>query len=166
MTAQPKSELLESLPQREWIGIGILAVGVTLVLSSTYQLGLPCTFLGASAVTPPPRHDCAAGDYFGILLDAPATGFPFNVLNDPMYVGTALNFLGEAVRCATCMRRLRNQARQQCERRRRVVGAAGACGVPGRASLRGVSSAHVFAAPTSAGPSPPRSTPTAARSSR
>ena len=39
-----------------------------------------------------------AGDYFGILLDAPATGFPFNVLSDPMYVGTTINFFAEAIR--------------------------------------------------------------------
>ena len=30
-------------------------------------------------------------------MDAPVTGFPFNVLSDPMYVGTTLNFLGHAI---------------------------------------------------------------------
>ena len=41
---------------------------------------------------------CETGDYFGILLDAPATGFPYNIMSDPMYNGTTLNFLGEAIR--------------------------------------------------------------------
>ena len=38
-----------------------------------------------------------AGDYFGFLMPARVTGFPFNVLSDPMYVGTTLNFFGHAV---------------------------------------------------------------------
>jgi len=34
------------------------------------------------------------GDYFGILMDARVTGFPFNVLENPMYIGSTMNFLG------------------------------------------------------------------------
>lgn len=37
------------------------------------------------------------GDYFGILMDAPVTGFPFNVTGSPMYWGSTLNFLGVAL---------------------------------------------------------------------
>ncbi len=37
------------------------------------------------------------GDYFGILMDAPVTSFPFNVSSAPMYVGSTLNFLGTAL---------------------------------------------------------------------
>lgn len=37
------------------------------------------------------------GDYFGILMDAPVTGFPFNVTGAPMYVGSTLSFLGSAI---------------------------------------------------------------------
>jgi phosphatidylethanolamine/phosphatidyl-N-methylethanolamine N-methyltransferase len=34
------------------------------------------------------------GDYFGILLKDRVTSFPFNVLNNPMYVGAAMSFFG------------------------------------------------------------------------
>jgi len=51
-------------------------------VSSFYALGVTGTFLG---------------DYVGILMDKPATGFPFNVLNDPMYVGSTLNFIASAL---------------------------------------------------------------------
>ena len=37
------------------------------------------------------------GDYFGILMDSMVTGFPFNVLSDPMYVGSTLNFVAVAL---------------------------------------------------------------------
>lgn len=37
------------------------------------------------------------GDYFGILLKERVTGFPFNVVEDPMYVGSALVYLGMAL---------------------------------------------------------------------
>jgi hypothetical protein len=37
------------------------------------------------------------GDYFGILMSNRVTGFPFNVLNDPMYIGSALSHLGTAL---------------------------------------------------------------------
>jgi Phospholipid methyltransferase len=35
-----------------------------------------------------------SGDYFGILMDDMVTSFPFNVLNNPMYVGSAMSFFG------------------------------------------------------------------------
>jgi len=60
----------------------LYATGSTLVVSSFYALGVTGTFLG---------------DYVGILMDKPATGFPFNVLNDPMYVGSTLNFIASAL---------------------------------------------------------------------
>ena len=37
------------------------------------------------------------GDYFGILMTRRVTGFPFNVLNDPMYIGSFLSHLGTAL---------------------------------------------------------------------
>ncbi|WVR06155.1 hypothetical protein IAU60_003185 [Kwoniella sp. DSM 27419] len=37
------------------------------------------------------------GDYFGILMSHRVTSFPFNVLSDPMYVGSALSHLGTAL---------------------------------------------------------------------
>ena len=64
------------------LAYALYALGTTLVLSSFYQLGLTGTFLG---------------DYVGILMDEPATGFPFNVLSHPMYIGSTLNFIASAL---------------------------------------------------------------------
>jgi len=66
----------------QYAAYALLAVGNILVLSSTYQLGITGTFLG---------------DYFGILLDDIVTGFPFNLMNAPMYYGSTMNFLGTAL---------------------------------------------------------------------
>ena len=60
----------------------LLAAGNTLVLSSMWALGLTGTYLG---------------DYFGILMDAPVTSFPFNVTSAPMYYGSTMSFLGTAL---------------------------------------------------------------------
>ena len=38
------------------------------------------------------------GDYFGILLNKKATSFPFNIMNNPMYWGSTMNFLGYSLR--------------------------------------------------------------------
>lgn len=47
-----------------------------------YALGVTGTYLG---------------DYFGILMDAPVTTFPFNVSDAPMYHGSTLSFLATAL---------------------------------------------------------------------
>ena len=52
------------------------------MLTSIYALGITGTYLG---------------DYFGILMKERVTGFPFNVLNDPMYVGSTMAFVGGAL---------------------------------------------------------------------
>ncbi|CAG8523290.1 1441_t:CDS:2 [Paraglomus brasilianum] len=57
-------------------------VGIVFVLSSMYALGLTGTYLG---------------DYFGILMDTRVTSFPFNILEDPMYYGSTMIFLGTAL---------------------------------------------------------------------
>lgn len=80
-------EALESQPFYEpihqpYLAIALFAVGSVLVLSSMWALGVTGTYLG---------------DYFGILMDAPVTGFPFNVSNSPMYTGSTLNFLAVAL---------------------------------------------------------------------
>ncbi|ODM21720.1 Methylene-fatty-acyl-phospholipid synthase [Aspergillus cristatus] len=67
---------------RPILGAVLFGVGSILVLSSMYALGVTGTYLG---------------DYFGILMDAPVTGFPFNVTGSPMYWGSTLNFLGVAL---------------------------------------------------------------------
>ena len=48
-------------------------------------------------LTPPPGT--FLGDYFGILMKEKVTGFPFNVLDNPMYVGSTLLFLAHSLRC-------------------------------------------------------------------
>ncbi|KAK4692619.1 hypothetical protein P7C71_g4621, partial [Lecanoromycetidae sp. Uapishka_2] len=65
-----------------YLAYALLAIGNTLVLTSYYALGITGTFLG---------------DYFGILMDEPVTGFPFNVTGAPMYWGSTMSFLGTAL---------------------------------------------------------------------
>lgn len=57
-------------------------LGQIFVLSSFYKLGLTGTFLG---------------DYCGILMEAPVRTFPFNVLANPMYIGSTLSFFAIAL---------------------------------------------------------------------
>ncbi len=80
---QPKLEISEDYSNLlELISIAIFILGQIFVLSSFYKLGITGTFLG---------------DYCGILMDAPVTTFPFNVLNNPMYVGSTLSFVALAL---------------------------------------------------------------------
>ncbi|CAO3649711.1 unnamed protein product [Cunninghamella echinulata] len=64
------------------IAIVLFLTGNVLVLSSMWALGFTGTYLG---------------DYFGILMDARVTGFPFNVCEDPMYTGSTFTFLATAL---------------------------------------------------------------------
>ncbi|WRT67587.1 uncharacterized protein IL334_004559 [Kwoniella shivajii] len=64
------------------IAVALFAAGQTFVISSMWALGVTGTYLG---------------DYFGILMTHRVTSFPFNVLSDPMYVGSALTHLGTAL---------------------------------------------------------------------
>lgn len=57
--------------------------GLTLTISSMFRLGITGTYLG---------------DYFGMLKDSRVTAFPYNVVDNPMYVGSTIAFLGLAVR--------------------------------------------------------------------
>lgn len=61
---------------------GLIGIGQIFVWSSFWKLGITGTFLG---------------DYCGILMDAPVTSFPFNVLSNPMYVGSTMSFLGSSL---------------------------------------------------------------------
>lgn len=60
----------------------LIGGGNVLVLSSMWALGVTGTYLG---------------DYFGILMDKMVTGFPFNVVSSPMYVGSTMSFIGTAL---------------------------------------------------------------------
>ncbi|KAJ1726812.1 Phosphatidyl-N-methylethanolamine N-methyltransferase [Coemansia biformis] len=81
MQEQPTLPLLDN-PAASAVGAAAMAAGMLLVTSSTYMLGITGTFLG---------------DYFGILMDSRVTGFPFSVLDNPMYVGSTLSFLGASL---------------------------------------------------------------------
>jgi phosphatidylethanolamine/phosphatidyl-N-methylethanolamine N-methyltransferase len=65
-----------------WVAYLLSGVGTLLVVSSMWALGVTGTYLG---------------DYFGILMDAPVTGFPFNISASPMYWGSTMNFLAAAL---------------------------------------------------------------------
>ncbi|KAL2119721.1 hypothetical protein VTJ04DRAFT_6682 [Mycothermus thermophilus] len=78
---QPSHPALEQ-PLAKYIAYALLATGNILVISSTWQLGITGTFLG---------------DYFGILMDDIVTGFPFNLMNAPMYYGSTMSFFGGAI---------------------------------------------------------------------
>lgn len=69
-------------PYWEILGYVTGTVGVVLVLSSFWQLGMTGTYLG---------------DYFGILMEKRVTAFPFNYFSDPMYDGSSLIFLSKAL---------------------------------------------------------------------
>jgi len=78
---QPRVRLLPE-PYSIVIPVILMILGQVFVLTSTWALGITGTFLG---------------DYFGILLDNRVECFPFNVLRDPMYVGSTMCFAGGAL---------------------------------------------------------------------
>lgn len=78
---QPRVPLLPA-PLDVLVPAVLFAAGQTFVVSSTWALGITGTFLG---------------DYFGILMDHRVEGFPFNVLRDPMYVGSTMCFAATAL---------------------------------------------------------------------
>ncbi|EAT85434.1 hypothetical protein SNOG_06783 [Parastagonospora nodorum SN15] len=80
--AQPTQPPRSSPPSSNTLPIPLFLTGNTLVLTSMYALGVTGTYLG---------------DYFGILMDAPVTTFPFNVSEAPMYHGSTLSFLATAL---------------------------------------------------------------------
>uniref|UniRef100_A0A3Q3IFP7 Phosphatidylethanolamine N-methyltransferase n=1 Tax=Monopterus albus TaxID=43700 RepID=A0A3Q3IFP7_MONAL len=65
-----------------YAGVTLMVLGTLLVVSSFLALGFTGTFLG---------------DYFGILMDEKVTGFPFNIIKNPMYWGSTANYLGLAL---------------------------------------------------------------------
>jgi phosphatidylethanolamine N-methyltransferase len=78
---QPRGRILPS-PLDTIVPVVLFVLGQTFVVTSTWALGITGTFLG---------------DYFGILMDHRVEGFPFNVLRDPMYVGSTMCFAATAL---------------------------------------------------------------------
>lgn len=70
----------------EALGYLIVTIGAVLVIASSWKLGFFVSFMG---------------DYFGLLLNSKVTGFPFNVVNDPMYFGSGLVYLGLSLQHAS-----------------------------------------------------------------
>ncbi|XP_043944869.1 phosphatidylethanolamine N-methyltransferase [Protopterus annectens] len=81
MKTQPKLDILDCITVY-YMGLIILVAGTVFVVCSFYALGFVGTFLG---------------DYFGILMDTKVTGFPFNVMDNPMYWGSTANHFGWAL---------------------------------------------------------------------
>ncbi|KAL4648677.1 phosphatidylethanolamine N-methyltransferase isoform X1 [Arapaima gigas] len=81
MNAQPRCDLLDT-PPVFYAGSALMALGSILVVSSFFALGFTGTFLG---------------DYFGILMEEKVTGFPFSIMENPMYWGSTANYLGLAL---------------------------------------------------------------------
>lgn len=81
LAMQPTNPALQNTPVRA-LAIVLFIAGNVFVLSSMWMLGVTGTYLG---------------DYFGILMDEMVTGFPFNVLADPMYWGSSANFVAVAL---------------------------------------------------------------------
>jgi len=82
---QPHARILPA-PLDTLIPVALFVLGQTFVVTSTWVLGITGTFLG---------------DYFGILMDHRVEGFPFNVLCDPMYVGSTMCFAATALWCVS-----------------------------------------------------------------
>ena len=79
---QPSHPFLTEQPLVKVLAAGLFVSGNVFVLSSMWALGVTGTYLG---------------DYFGILMDHIVTGFPFNVMSDPMYWGSSMSFAGVAL---------------------------------------------------------------------
>ncbi|XP_071319075.1 phosphatidylethanolamine N-methyltransferase isoform X2 [Trachinotus anak] len=81
MKAQARWEVMDGTSVF-YTGVALMVLGTVLVVSSFLALGFTGTFLG---------------DYFGILMDEKVTGFPFNIIENPMYWGSTANYLGLAL---------------------------------------------------------------------
>jgi phosphatidylethanolamine N-methyltransferase len=82
MQSQSPSATLFKIPHLAVFGNLLAAAGGVLVVSSMWRLGITGTYLG---------------DYFGLLKKERVTGFPFNLMDNPMYNGSTLVFLGQAL---------------------------------------------------------------------
>lgn len=101
LKTQPVLPALESVLV-DVTGYLLLAIGNVLVLSSMYRLGITGTYLGNiqrnfQRYFQKKNIDLGAGDYFGILMKERVTKFPFSMIENPMYSGSTLCFLGTAL---------------------------------------------------------------------
>lgn len=73
---------LDAINMMKLVGILFIVCGLVFAISSMFRLGITGTYLG---------------DYFGLLKDERVTAFPYNVVGNPMYVGSTIAFLGLAI---------------------------------------------------------------------
>jgi len=66
----------------EVIGYLILVTGFHLNFLAYYRLGI---------------HGIYYGDYFGVLCKEMVTAYPYNILNNPLYVGSIMLYLGSSI---------------------------------------------------------------------
>lgn len=64
------------------LGYAILTFGLILVYMAYYRLGI---------------HGIYYADYFGILFKEKVTAFPYNITDNPLYIGSTSIFLGLAI---------------------------------------------------------------------
>ena len=77
-----KNEFFIPFNLNYYFGSTLFVLGLLFVITSIHKLGFLCTHMG---------------DHFGIYLDAKVTSFPFNILENPMYMGSAIAMFGVAV---------------------------------------------------------------------
>jgi len=87
---QPRARILPT-PFDTLVPAALFIIGQTFIVMSTWSLGITGRFLG---------------DYFGIIMDARVKTFPYNVLRDPIYVGSTMCFAATAFWCVQCSRSL------------------------------------------------------------
>ena len=87
---QPRARLLPT-PFDTLVPGALFIIGQTFIVMSTRSLGITGRFLG---------------DYFGIIMDARVETFPYNVLRDPIYVGSTMCYAAEALWCVPSSRSL------------------------------------------------------------
>jgi len=76
--SQPQFSFFSTEVLRQAVCGALFGLGQLFVLSSFWRLGVTGTFLG---------------DYCGIFMKERVTGFPFSVLENPMYVGSTMSFV-------------------------------------------------------------------------
>jgi phosphatidylethanolamine N-methyltransferase len=74
-----ENEILELITMI--IGYSLIGTGFMLNFFSFYRLGI---------------HGIYYADYFGILFNEMVTAFPYNILSNPLYVGSTMLFFGKA----------------------------------------------------------------------
>lgn len=84
--AQPKLPTLDT-PMWHAVAGACGVAGATLVLTSFWRLGFYGTYLG---------------DYFGVLMEEKVEGFPFSVVEHPMYDGSTMLFLAKSILYVAC----------------------------------------------------------------